>query len=288
MKRIDLELPPRGLLVAVDLSAVSMSAWGQAERLGAAFGVPVEAVYVNEQRPSVTVGDERVELTAALKRRVSHDIHQRVVRKVPVHILEGDPVEALTRLAEKKPGHWLAMGTHARVGLRRLLRLGSVAEALVIGSPVPILTVREAPRRVRSILAPVGADPRSDHGFQYAAELAGLLKASLTPMHVAADKAARAAGAAYAARLVSRLPAPLRRVCAKPVVSVGKVEAQVVAEAAGHDLVVLTADRELMFSELLLGGTAERILRFSSAPVLSLPAGVKSRAAAWRKAFGRA
>jgi nucleotide-binding universal stress UspA family protein len=62
---------------------------------------------------------------------------------VPVEtaIIEGSPSTEIVRYAEREGCDLVVMGTHGRGGIDRLL-LGSVAEKVVRGSNVPVLTVR--------------------------------------------------------------------------------------------------------------------------------------------------
>jgi len=63
--------------------------------------------------------------------------------RVPVEtaVLEGSPSRKIVRYAEQEECDLIAMGTHGRGGIDRLL-LGSVAERVVRSSEVPVLTVR--------------------------------------------------------------------------------------------------------------------------------------------------
>ncbi|MEF8882500.1 MAG: universal stress protein [Halapricum sp.] len=58
-------------------------------------------------------------------------------------IVEGSPSRKIVEYAEEAGVDVIAMGTHGRGGIDRLL-LGSVAERVVRTSPVPVLTVRVA------------------------------------------------------------------------------------------------------------------------------------------------
>lgn len=62
---------------------------------------------------------------------------------VPIEtaIIEGSPSREIVRYAEREGMDLVVMGTHGRGGIDRLL-LGSVAEKVVRGSNVPVLTVR--------------------------------------------------------------------------------------------------------------------------------------------------
>jgi nucleotide-binding universal stress UspA family protein len=66
----------------------------------------------------------------------------------PVEYLlaEGDPVEAIVRVAGERGCDLVVMGTHGRHGLKRLLA-GSVAEEVVRDAPCPVLVVKSAPPR---------------------------------------------------------------------------------------------------------------------------------------------
>lgn len=62
---------------------------------------------------------------------------------VPIasRLLEGSPSRRIVEYAESEDCDLVVMGTHGRGGIDRLL-LGSVAEGVVRGSSVPVLTVR--------------------------------------------------------------------------------------------------------------------------------------------------
>jgi nucleotide-binding universal stress UspA family protein len=63
--------------------------------------------------------------------------------RVPVEteVMEGSPSRKIVRYAEREGCDLIAMGTHGRGGIDRLL-LGSVAERVVRSAEVPVLTVR--------------------------------------------------------------------------------------------------------------------------------------------------
>ncbi|WP_144921286.1 universal stress protein [Halorubrum salsamenti] len=60
---------------------------------------------------------------------------------VETAVAEGSPSKEIIRYAEGNDCDLIVMGTHGRGGIDRLL-LGSVAEKVVRGSSVPVLTVR--------------------------------------------------------------------------------------------------------------------------------------------------
>lgn len=60
---------------------------------------------------------------------------------VSTAVVDGSPSREIIRYAEEEACDLIVMGTHGRGGIDRLL-LGSVAEKVVRGSEVPVLTVR--------------------------------------------------------------------------------------------------------------------------------------------------
>jgi nucleotide-binding universal stress UspA family protein len=60
---------------------------------------------------------------------------------IETHLIEGSPSREIVDFAVEQNCDLIVMGTHGRGGIDRLL-LGSVAERVVRGSPVPVLTVR--------------------------------------------------------------------------------------------------------------------------------------------------
>jgi nucleotide-binding universal stress UspA family protein len=64
----------------------------------------------------------------------------------PVRVEVGDAREVIDNVAEKIGADLIAMGTHGRRGVKRML-LGSVAESVVRSAPCPVLTIRPSDRK---------------------------------------------------------------------------------------------------------------------------------------------
>jgi nucleotide-binding universal stress UspA family protein len=56
-------------------------------------------------------------------------------------VLDGEPIETLLDLAQARGADLIAVGTHGRRGLARLV-FGSVAEGCVRAAAVPVVVVR--------------------------------------------------------------------------------------------------------------------------------------------------
>ncbi len=83
----------------------------------------------------------------------------------------------------------VAMGTHGRTGLPRLL-LGSVAERMARLAPIPLLLVRpgrDKPSLFKRILVAYDGSAYSERALQHADALAAALKAHLWVVHVVPD-----------------------------------------------------------------------------------------------------
>ncbi|ESP89060.1 universal stress protein [Candidatus Halobonum tyrrellensis] len=96
-------------------------------------GMPMESSWEGIDEMLRADADDAVELVRA----VADDY------EVPVEtaVIDGTPSSEIVRYAEEADCDLVVMGTHGRGGIDRLL-LGSVAEKVVRGSSVPVLTVR--------------------------------------------------------------------------------------------------------------------------------------------------
>lgn len=113
------------------------------------------------------------------------------------------------------------------------LRLGSVAEAVARVSPVPVLTLREFSGPIRSILA-----LDAGGGLSFAEDVAAALQARLKVLPLDARRPPEA----------------------------------VLRAAKDHELLIVGSGRSSI-RELLTGTAAERLLRASTIPVLTVPSG---------------
>ena len=146
------QLPPRRILVAVDLSAPSLAALAAARDLARASGASLTAVYVDEPRlPAPRYRYDALDARAAralaggrksFRARWTAAVAGTGARpRARARWVRGWPAERLSRLAKPSETDLLVLGTHGRKGPRRLL-LGSVAEAVLRGARVPVLCVR--------------------------------------------------------------------------------------------------------------------------------------------------
>ena len=107
---------------------------------------------------------------------------------ISVQVRGPRPAHALVDYARKEEMDLIAVGTHGRSGLKRLL-LGSVARAVVAESDIPVLVARErigsdTDQPVQRILVPVDLSDNSVSGLRAAQKLATLFRAQLEIVNV--------------------------------------------------------------------------------------------------------
>lgn len=140
---------PKKILVATDFNAPSEAAVAYAVSLAQKLGAKVHVVHAFEL-PLVGFPDGVMTITAEMAARIL-DGAQTALSKVSstyaergvmieTSLEQADPREAVLTAAKKVGADLIVMGTHGRRGIARAL-IGSVTEAVVRTSPVPVLTV---------------------------------------------------------------------------------------------------------------------------------------------------
>ena len=144
------------IVVPLDGSQRAEEAIAHAESLARATDAPLHLVRVVDTPPLVRLGMvglgvEQAALEAALKQIEAEEatateylatIQERLVARglaTTVAVITGQVVPDL--LGTVQPGDLLVMTTHGRTGMARWF-FGSVAEAVIRRSPVPVLVVR--------------------------------------------------------------------------------------------------------------------------------------------------
>lgn len=143
---------PQIILVATDFSLAAETALDYALSLAANLGAKVFLLHAY-QLPIVGFPDGVLVPTAKIasgiimlaEKELADCVAKRKesgVQIVPM-LKQADAREAILEAAEEVSADLVIMGTHGRRGIARAL-IGSVAEAIVRASPVPVLTVHAA------------------------------------------------------------------------------------------------------------------------------------------------
>jgi nucleotide-binding universal stress UspA family protein len=236
-----LRFPPRKILVPIDFTEPSLAAWGYARELSGRTGASLEALHV----APVTLSREK----RALRLR---ELKSFAAGADAALLAAGDILFGILRASERRRADLLVMGTSAPTGLARL-RHDSMVEEVVRSSKVPVLSLHGPALAPSRILAPVKLSPYSLKALEFARRVGDILDAKVSVLHVREEK-----GEARA------VPRGVRVVSGRPV-------ARIVEEGDKHDLIVMAVHRNGLFHDAVLGSTAERVLRLSRTPVLSVP-----------------
>jgi nucleotide-binding universal stress UspA family protein len=140
------------LLVPLDGSPLSEAILPLAEQLGRALGLGVVLLHALEPLPPAVADEVTSRMTLVQERREA-EMADRLARigetfrpmglRVQTMVRSGPPAHVILDTAEAEKVTLIAMVTHGGTGAGRLL-LGSVAQAVLKASPVPLLLCRPA------------------------------------------------------------------------------------------------------------------------------------------------
>jgi nucleotide-binding universal stress UspA family protein len=137
------------VLVAIDFTETSDTAFDFAVQLAEKFGASVTAVHAFEI-PVIGFPDGALVATADIASRIQEAARQGLdaavktraggAVKIDSILREGSPHEEVRAVAEQVHADLIVIGTHGRRGLARAL-LGSVAENIIRTVKIPVLTI---------------------------------------------------------------------------------------------------------------------------------------------------
>lgn len=270
--------PPRTILVPLDVLGGSLAGLEAARILAARWRSRVELIHVDAgPPPAFAEGIDfwTADSLAAMARDVRHRLAEAAesVPRSASHVLAGAPRDIIPRLAADAAADLIVMAPRRRRTLPRLLS-GSLSEESVHAASTPILTVREKPAAFwpRRILATVKWARLADRGLLMAREWADSLDAELGLLHVfeggQEDEMERRAVVEHVLNVLGEPTPKIRWHWAA-----GRAFQEIprCAEAEGYDMVVVGERARERWQDAVFGSTAERVLRASAVPVLSVP-----------------
>jgi nucleotide-binding universal stress UspA family protein len=220
-----------------------------------------------------------------------------------IHALKGRPFEEICRLAGQAKIDLIAISTRGNTGLKHLL-LGSTAERVVRYSPCPVLVLRGQDQKkragrdgkrarpalaLRRILVPIDFSACSMKGLDYAKALAKQFGSTLVLLHsvhleyyVASDEYARYDLPLLMQQAEKAAKDQMRDLVQKTDWEGIKVETSLEIGHAGQeicdraqdrhvDLIVTSTHGTTGFKHILVGSTAEFVVRHAHCPVLVVP-----------------
>lgn len=271
--QIERHCPPKRILVALDPSQASAIAWEEGLIFSKIWNAKIEGVYV---QPWLWAGNSEFgyadpQLTAKTSEETVERLRKNLGIKERVVSLPGDPIEEIVRWAHSNRFDLIVLGTQSRLGLARAFH-SSVAEAVVRKSRVPVLIAKKPER----ILAPYDLNSRSVFGLEFAAACAKSMGAGLSIFHVAPTPSVEFSGdLSHIKKSVlsglERLPDSQRPRKIEAQVAWGKPIDEILKASLESDLVVLAARSRGFLEDMILGTTAERVIRYSESSVLAVP-----------------
>jgi nucleotide-binding universal stress UspA family protein len=230
------------------------------------------------------------------------------LRRENIHALKGRPFEEICRLARNRGIDLIVTSTRGNTGLKHLA-LGSTAERVVRYSPCPVLVVRPVDRNKRAggkgkmtkrglsfgkILVPIDFSECSMKGLAYAKALAKqfgsqllLLNAVALQYYFTSDEYARYDWSLLMQQAEKAARNQMRKLIEKTdwdgievesSLQIGHAGQQICARAIDHDadVIVTSTHGTTGFKHILIGSTAEYIVRHASCPVLVVPSHERS------------
>jgi nucleotide-binding universal stress UspA family protein len=219
------------------------------------------------------------------------------LRPENIHARRGRPFEEICRLARDCEIDLIITPTRGHTGLKHLI-LGSTAERVVRYSACPVLVVRPGERkstaRFKKILVPVDFSACSMQGLDYAKALAKGFGASLVLLHsvhlqyyVSSDEYAR-----YDMPLLMQQVEKASReqmnelvqktdwdgIGVKSSLQIGHAGDQICSQAKqlGADLIVTSTHGTTGLKHIMMGSTAEYVVRHAPSPVFVVPSHARS------------
>jgi len=200
-------------------------------------------------------------------------------------VCEGEPPDVVVNTARGKDADLIALGTHGRKGIKRLL-MGSVTSRVIMDSPCDVLVVKrpcgDCGGRFGSILVPFDGSASSIKALERSCQLSKLDDSEVSALYVIpryeemmgffktesvkrslADEAEKILGKA-------REAASALGVTIKTDIQEGQA-AEKTVESAGilkSDLVVMGSHGWRGVNKAIMGSTAERVITLASCPVL--------------------
>ncbi|HEX7517713.1 MAG TPA: universal stress protein [Chthoniobacterales bacterium] len=247
--------------------------------------------------PAIELFSDR-EIAGRLKDQVQRRFSIDLPRQ-DCHFRTGRPSTEICAAAHKLNADLIVIATHGRTGLKHLT-LGSTAEKTVRHAPCPVLVVREATRGpiktaaegivLEKILVPVDFSECAREGAKYASVFATRVGADLLLMHVAYPRnytasdvtivppewpqlveTARLLAEDNLEKIVNFLP--LVGISAETEVALGTPIDKLVEGTARPDvdMVIISTHGYTGLRHVLLGSTAEQLVRLARCPVLVVP-----------------
>ena len=290
----------RTLMVPLDGSELAERALPYAVRLAVASGARIALVRVALGPPPTGYDWERQQLDA-LSDAESYlrEVADKVATRVPVRTLTpyGEASTQLLAVISELQVDGIVMATHGRTGLAHLLH-GSVAEALLARSPVPVFLVHAQPGEATAppfdpvsarIIVPLDGSTFAEAALPIALQMLGaagelvLVSVAAPPKHVELDETGhvrayldqqedslRREALEYLRGVIAQLTRSDPDLHVAADVRIGEPAQGIVIAAIdrGADLVVMSTHGRTGLGRVLMGSVAGEVMRTGHTPVV--------------------
>ena len=303
-------LQVRSILVPLDFSRPSFKALEYAVPLAERFGAELHLVhafdydYPMSTFSAMPLAIPEAEVASRASRGLQDVAKKYAIASAPenCHVVKGRAYHAICQLAQKLGTDLIITTTRGQTGLQHVF-LGSTAERIVRHAPCPVLVVRKQERDfvrtngggskraivIKKILVPVDFSDCSLVGLEVAVRFAQVWGAQLVTLNcvplptfaaygeyggrdlTALTNYAESAAKEEMDELISSLKS--QKVAATGVIELG-VPAQAICDYARQhevDLIITSTHGSTGLTHILLGSTAEHVVRYAHCPVLITP-----------------
>jgi nucleotide-binding universal stress UspA family protein len=282
------------ILTTTDFSPESRPGINYAASLAEQVGAELTLLHVVEPLPAVTampiIAQDDATVAAAARAKLASIASREISpdASVSCHVAVGKPAEVIVKFARRGKVDLIVLSTRGHTGLRRLV-LGSTAAQVVRSAGCPVLTVpaKQTSRafKLKTILVPIDFSNLSKDALPYARLLAEHFGAKIVLAHIVEPIAsAPLLGDQFATQWMvpmmrhaqdelKNTATELRELTDAKVqaaVTVGKpfYELCQIASRINADMIVLTTHGRGGWNRLLLGSTAEGVVREATCPVM--------------------
>ncbi|MEW6109270.1 MAG: universal stress protein [Nitrospirota bacterium] len=247
----------------------------------------VHAVYFDEEEFSIAPVqlDKRLEEGKKICLQAKNDFSNELGIEVESLVCEGDAPDVIKQIAREKNADLIAMGTHGRKGLKRLI-MGSVTAGVIADSPCDVLVVKrpchECSGTYRNILLPFDGSEFSGKALLRAHSLSKADGGSITALYVI-PRYEEMIGFMKTESIKKSLFSEAERILriAKEGISENGVQIRTeieegqagdkIVETAGRinsDLIVMGSYGWTGVNKAIIGSTTERVIMNASCPIL--------------------
>ena len=286
------------ILVPIDFSPSSLAPIEWAKFIARKTKAQIHFVHVHDFAFPIPASilppivDSEKEIEQRLHRDLKAIASDGNVPKSTCHIRIGRTFHQICKLAEEIRADLIAISTHGRTGWDRVL-LGSTSERIIRHAPCPILVVRQTRAskkkqpRIDTVLAPVDFSDCSAKGLNYAIGFTQLFGGHLVLLNTFQIHHDLPSAVIYSESRLVRWAREIAEAHMRDLVEATdfdgvKFETEIkkgptarTIDRYGHeieaDLIVAATHGWSGLPHVLMGSTAEQIVRYAKSPVLVVP-----------------